>query len=78
VLTTAIREGKTSRQLLAAAVEYDAELIIVGSRGLGFLDRMLVGSTATAIIRGAHTAVFALPFVAGPVGAKLQSTEAVA
>lgn len=64
VLTSAIREGNPTRQLLAAAVEYDADLIIVGSRGLGFLERLLVGSTATAIVRGAQLAVFAYPFVA--------------
>lgn len=79
VLTTAIREGKTAKQLLGAAVEYDADLIIVGSRGLGFLDRMLVGSTATGIIRGAQSAVFAFPTVAvAPIGAKLQSAEMTA
>jgi len=64
VVTSAIREGKTTRQLLAAAVEYDADLIIVGSKGLGFLDRMLVGSTATGIIRGAQMPVFAFPLAA--------------
>jgi nucleotide-binding universal stress UspA family protein len=64
VLTSAIREGNPTRQLLASALEYDADLIIVGSRGLGFLERLLVGSTATGIVRGAQIAVFAYPFVA--------------
>jgi nucleotide-binding universal stress UspA family protein len=64
VVTSAIREGQTTRQLLAAAVEYDADLIIVGSKGLGFLDRMLVGSTATSIIRAAQMPVFAFPLAA--------------
>jgi nucleotide-binding universal stress UspA family protein len=64
VLTSAIREGNPTRQLLAAAVEYNAAVIIVGSRGLGFVERLLVGSTATGIVRGAQVAVFAYPFVA--------------
>ncbi len=74
VVTSAIREGKTTRQLLAAAVEYDADLIIVGSKGLAFLDRMLVGSTATSIIRGAQIPVFAFPIAA--VGARTRAVKA--
>jgi nucleotide-binding universal stress UspA family protein len=64
---TAIREGPTTKELLKAAEEAEAEVIIVGSRGLGFFDRVLVGSTATGIIRGAHCAVFALPILAAGV-----------
>jgi nucleotide-binding universal stress UspA family protein len=76
VLTTAIRQGKTAKQLLAAAVEYAADLIIVGSKGLRFLDRMLVGSTATGIIRGAQSAVFAFPMVAkAPLGENATAVE---
>ncbi|HEY7568070.1 MAG TPA: universal stress protein [Gemmatimonadaceae bacterium] len=74
VLTSAIREGNPTRQLLAAAVEYDADLIIVGSRGLGFLERLIVGSTATGIVRGAQLAVFAYPFVA--LGQQSQKAQA--
>ncbi|HEV8363614.1 MAG TPA: universal stress protein [Gemmatimonadaceae bacterium] len=74
VLTSAIREGNPTRQLLAAAVEYDADLVIVGSRGLGFLERLLIGSTATGIVRGAQLAVFAYPFVAlGELSVRLQA-----
>lgn len=71
VVTTAIREGKPTKRLLASAVEYDADMIIVGSKGLGFLDRMLVGSTATGVIRGAPLPVFAFPIVA--LGTRLRS-----
>jgi nucleotide-binding universal stress UspA family protein len=63
-VTTAVREGKTTKELIAAADEEGADVIIVGSKGLGFLDRVLVGSTATGIIRGSHCSVFAFPVVA--------------
>ena len=63
-VTTAIREGKTTKELIAAADEVGADVIVVGSKGLGFLDRVLVGSTATGVIRSAHCAVFAFPVVA--------------
>lgn len=63
-VTTAIREGKPTKELLSAAEEDGADVIVVGSRGLGLLDRVLVGSTATGILRGAHGAVFVFPVVA--------------
>jgi nucleotide-binding universal stress UspA family protein len=63
-LTNVIREGKTTKELLRAAETDEADVIVVGSKGLGFLDRILVGSTASAIIRGAHSAVFAFPIAA--------------
>jgi nucleotide-binding universal stress UspA family protein len=70
-----MREGKPVKELLKAAEEFEADLIIVGSKGLGLLDRMLVGSTASGIIRGAQNAVFALPMAA--IAAK-GKTEAAA
>jgi nucleotide-binding universal stress UspA family protein len=73
-VTTAIREGKTTQELIAAADEEKADVIVVGSKGLGFLDRVLVGSTATGVIRGAHCSVFAFPVVA--VGGHAESRTA--
>ncbi len=73
-VTTAIREGKTTKELIAAADDEKADVIIVGSKGLGFLDRVLVGSTATGVIRGAHCSVFAFPVAA--VGAQAETRMA--
>lgn len=75
-VTTAIREGKTTAELLAAAEENTADLIVVGSKGLGFLDRVLVGSTATGIIRGAPTSVFAFPVMAVAAHSERRTTTA--
>ena len=58
-------EGKPSRELLRFAREANADLIVTGSRGLGMVSRLLVGSTATGIIRGADCAVLAVPAVPG-------------
>jgi len=63
-VTNVVREGKAARELLLVAEEYAADAIVVGSRGLGLFDRMLVGSTASGIIRGAQVAAFALPLAA--------------
>ena len=58
-------EGKPSREVLKFAQEWNADLIATGSRGLGLMSRLLVGSTATGIIRGADCAVLAVPAAPG-------------
>jgi len=74
-LTTMISDGKPTPALLSAAKESVADMIVVGSQGLGFLDRMLVGSTASGIIRGAEVAVFALPTAALAAHASAPASE---
>jgi nucleotide-binding universal stress UspA family protein len=59
------RSGKPSKEILEFAREVQADLIITGSRGAGLIDRMLVGSTATGLIRGARCAVLAIPSATG-------------
>jgi nucleotide-binding universal stress UspA family protein len=54
-------EGKAPRELLEYARSAGVDLIVTGSRGAGFLDRLLIGSTATGLIRGAQCAVLAVP-----------------
>lgn len=61
VVETVSRQGKPSREILEFARSTQADLIVTGSRGAGLVDRILVGSTATGIIRGAHCAVLAVP-----------------
>jgi nucleotide-binding universal stress UspA family protein len=62
---TITREGKASREILRFAREAGADLIVTGSRGAGLMSRLLVGSTATGIIRGADCAVLAVPAAPG-------------
>lgn len=58
---TVARNGKPSRELLDYAGTVAADLIVTGSRGAGVVDRILVGSTATGVLRGAQCAVLAVP-----------------
>jgi hypothetical protein len=58
-------EGRPSREVLRFAQESNPDLIVTGSRGLGLMSRLLVGSTATGIIRGADCAVLAVPAAPG-------------
>ncbi|MET0473623.1 MAG: universal stress protein [Mycobacterium sp.] len=52
---TAIVDGDPVAVLLAEA--RDAEMVCVGTTGIGVVSRMLLGSTATALAEGAHCPV---------------------
>lgn len=60
-IETATITGKPSREILKFARENKVDLIVTGSRGAGLVDRILVGSTATGILRAAECAVLAVP-----------------
>lgn len=64
-LETTTLEGKASQEILKYARKIGADLIATGSRGAGLMSRLLVGSTATGIIRGANCAVLAVPAAPG-------------
>jgi nucleotide-binding universal stress UspA family protein len=80
--TTAVEtttlEGKSSREILRLAASAHADLIVTGSRGSGFIDRLLVGSTATGLIRGAQCAVLAVPARTGSERSIAASADASA
>lgn len=62
---TLVRHGKPSREVLELARSVAADLVVTGSRGAGLIDRLLVGSTATGLIRGAHCSVLGVPAPSG-------------
>jgi len=51
--TTTIRRGKPYREILAAASESRADLIVIGVHGRNPLDLMLFGSTTNQVVRRA-------------------------
>ncbi len=53
-----IREGVPHKQILQVAEEEKVTLIMMGSRGLGFVEGMLVGSTTDAVVRHSEIPVF--------------------
>jgi nucleotide-binding universal stress UspA family protein len=65
VVETVVREGKPSREILDLARSVGADIVVSGSRGAGLIDRLLVGSTATGLIRGAQCSVLAVPAPGG-------------
>ncbi|HEX8718099.1 MAG TPA: universal stress protein [Gemmatimonadaceae bacterium] len=53
--------GARVEELLKFAESYGADLIAAGRQGHGFLERLLVGSVTTALLRGATCAVLVVP-----------------
>ena len=58
---TEIRLGDPARELIDAALEYGADLIVMGSRGQRGLERLLVGSVARNVLTHAPMSVLIVP-----------------
>jgi nucleotide-binding universal stress UspA family protein len=52
-----LRRGRPADEIPALANAIGADLIVVGSRGLGPVKRLLIGSTAEAVVHSAHRPV---------------------
>jgi nucleotide-binding universal stress UspA family protein len=52
-----IRVGHPAEQIIAAAEEWDADLIVTGHRGRGLFERWLLGSVSRVVIAYARCAV---------------------
>jgi nucleotide-binding universal stress UspA family protein len=48
--TAHLRTGQVANEILRAAGDFGADLVITGSRGLGALDRLLLGSVARNVL----------------------------
>ena len=51
------RRGEPSHEILAAAAEAKADLIVMGSRGLGQIGGLILGSVSEHVLHGAHIPV---------------------
>ncbi|MFI5058291.1 MAG: universal stress protein [Candidatus Acidiferrales bacterium] len=54
---TVIEEGEPKTAILDRAVQWDADLIFMGSHGRKGIDRFLIGSTSQAVLRHALCSV---------------------
>jgi nucleotide-binding universal stress UspA family protein len=57
----AIKTGHAAQEILEWAREIGADLIIIGSRGHGALERFLLGTTAERVVREAACPVLVVP-----------------
>jgi nucleotide-binding universal stress UspA family protein len=52
-----LKVGQASQQIIAAAREWGADLIVIGTHGRSAVAHMLLGSTAESVARHAHSPV---------------------
>ena len=57
-----IRVGQADRELLAAVTEHHADVIVVGTHGLGGVRKLFFGSTAEKVLRHSRVPVLAVPW----------------
>jgi nucleotide-binding universal stress UspA family protein len=50
---TILREGNPAKEILDAALDWEADLIVIGSQGHGHIEQFVLGSVANAVLRGA-------------------------
>ncbi len=60
-----IREGHAGHEILHAADEWTADLIVMGTHGFGFFNRLLLGSISVHVLRHGHRATLVVPRAAG-------------
>jgi nucleotide-binding universal stress UspA family protein len=74
-VTRLVRSGDAAHEIVAAAVERSADLIVTGSRGLGDLQRLVLGSVAHHVLLHSHCSVM---IMRGHVPARLTEAARVA
>jgi len=57
----AILRGEPGRELVNFASRNNVDLVVSGTHGYGFFNRLVLGSVATALVRGAPCSVLAVP-----------------
>jgi nucleotide-binding universal stress UspA family protein len=60
-IATQVRHGRAHREILAAILEDCSELVVIGVRSRGAVNRMLFGSTTAPVVRGAECPVLTIP-----------------
>ena len=63
-----VQDGSAAHQLVEAAVNWDADLIVVGHHGRSGLERLLVGSVARSVLYHAPCSVLVVPQAPTPAG----------
>lgn len=56
-VTRVYRQGEPATEILKVAEETRADLIIIGSRGLGLIGGLILGSVSERVLHGAHRPV---------------------
>jgi nucleotide-binding universal stress UspA family protein len=73
MIETALREGDPARDIVEAAETLGADLIVMGSNSRGRIERALLGSVASAVVRHAHCPVLTIGHPEMPEGDEKRS-----
>jgi nucleotide-binding universal stress UspA family protein len=60
-ITPCVRTGDPAHEIVAAAREWEADLIVLGTHGRQGIGRMFLGSVAETVLRHAPCAVLVIP-----------------
>lgn len=60
-IDTVVRQGTPVHEILDAAADWQADVIVVGTHGRGGFERLVLGSVAEKVLRKASCAVVAVP-----------------
>jgi len=55
-----MEEGEPDRRIVSYAKEKDVDLIVIGARGLGRIEGMLIGSVTDAVLKSAPCPVLVI------------------
>jgi nucleotide-binding universal stress UspA family protein len=70
-----VRVGSAHEEILDAADRERADLIVMGTQGLGGFRKLLLGSTTERVLRRTHTPLLAVPLVDGQPVVLLEDRE---
>ncbi|GAB7008259.1 universal stress protein [Halorubrum trueperi] len=74
---TAVVEGSPSREIIRYAEGNECDLVVMGTHGRGGIDRLLLGSVAEKVVRGAEVPVLTVRLDGSvPEGVAVDSVEA--
>jgi nucleotide-binding universal stress UspA family protein len=65
VADSTVRQGDPGHEIVAAAKDFNADLIVMGTRGQTGLTRLLLGSVARKVLQQAHCSVLVVRRAAG-------------
>ncbi|MGD2218096.1 MAG: universal stress protein [Gemmatimonadales bacterium] len=61
MMSREIREGHAGHEILHEAQAWKADLIVLGTHGFGFFNKLLLGSTSTHVLRHGRRATLVVP-----------------
>jgi nucleotide-binding universal stress UspA family protein len=74
--TARVRLGDPSTEIVAEAVEWGADLLVLGTHGRGGVSRFLIGSVAESVLRAALCDVLVIPAAAVSPPAEVPTPDA--